>query len=160
MIVEITGGTVLVDAQDAPLLDQYKWHVNRKSGYAQATIGGKKEYLHRMILGLKTSDGVYVDHRNGDRHDNRRDNLRCCTNSLNMANVGKGERGFGIPGVSWDNSERSWRVHLTKGYKPAVQKRFRWLGEAVKFRNQEAKRLFGEFAKPVDLSLDRPDIAL
>ncbi|TDC30077.1 hypothetical protein E1211_24845 [Micromonospora sp. 15K316] len=43
--------------------------------------------LHRWILGLRTGDGMIGDHRNADRADNRRDNLRVVNSSGSSQNV-------------------------------------------------------------------------
>ncbi|GAA1749577.1 HNH endonuclease signature motif containing protein [Nonomuraea bangladeshensis] len=42
--------------------------------------------LHRVIMGLKVRDGLFVDHLSGDRLDNRRANLRIVTAAENAAN--------------------------------------------------------------------------
>lgn len=42
--------------------------------------------MHRVIL--NAPEGVKVDHRNRNGLDNRRDNLRLCTNSQNQHNRG------------------------------------------------------------------------
>lgn len=55
-------------------------------GYAQIWDNGRHELLHRWILGCKVRDGRLVDHRNGDRYDCRRSNLRIVTPAENAAN--------------------------------------------------------------------------
>ncbi|KKK88282.1 hypothetical protein LCGC14_2744780, partial [marine sediment metagenome] len=46
----------------------------------------KKLLLHRIII--QAPEGLTVDHKNGDGLDNRRDNLRICTDTQNKANCG------------------------------------------------------------------------
>lgn len=66
------------------------------SGYTKY----ERIYLHRYVMGAKR--GEHVDHISGDTLDNRRENLRICTNQQN----------------SWNKHNRRERrdKHLTRGY--------------------------------------------
>jgi hypothetical protein len=46
------------------------------------------ERIHRLLLGLTKHDKVFVDHINRNPLDNRRCNLRLCTNAENLHNRG------------------------------------------------------------------------
>jgi hypothetical protein len=63
--------------------------------------------MHRFILGAPA--GICVDHRNRNRLDNRRQNLRLVTHAQNMMNVGA-NRGSTSPyrGVSWNGRLGKW----------------------------------------------------
>lgn len=73
-------GHATVDASDAAWASQWRWNLNnngyaardayRPSGIHQTVL------LHRELLGLKRGDGLEGDHKNLDRLDNRRSNLR------------------------------------------------------------------------------------
>ncbi len=81
------GLEALVDDSDYDALAQYKWH-RHSAGYAQRhTADGKKEKMHREIMGLVRGDGWCVDHINRDKLDNRRENLRVVTKAQNGQNV-------------------------------------------------------------------------
>jgi hypothetical protein len=88
----IDDGTVVqVDDQDIALLERYTWRRD-KNGYAQrrTSLNGKEGYnmfLHREIMGAVK--GQVVDHISGDIDDNRRENLRICTNNQNIKNQKK-----------------------------------------------------------------------
>jgi len=62
-------------------------------GYVQIGIDGRHQHAHR--LAMLYVNGVWpnnvVDHKNGDRSDNRWCNLRDCTQSVNIQNL-KGPR--------------------------------------------------------------------
>ena len=59
----------------------------------------------------------YIDHINMDRQDNRIENLRDATSSLNNHNKAKrSDNTSGVKGVSWSKSVRKWhaRIHVNK----------------------------------------------
>lgn len=102
-----------IDAEDYLLASGYTWCVNPVSGYVQTkTREGAKFskgiYLHRLIMDVEGFH-IKVDHVNGERLDNRKENLRVCGNSANMHNTHK-HRGVGV-GVSRTlNGE--WRTQM------------------------------------------------
>jgi hypothetical protein len=104
-------GVALVDHADAEAIGAYTWHMSSK-GYAQRStlVGGKHltVFMHRQLLGLVPDDGVHVDHLNGDMLDNRRANLRVCTNAENGQN--RHERPY--RGASWDARDQCWRAQV------------------------------------------------
>jgi hypothetical protein len=58
-------------------------------GYQVVAFNGKKHYVHRLVAGafVDNPDNLpEVDHINGDRADNRAENLRWTTRTGNMAN--------------------------------------------------------------------------
>src|SRR5690349_6980514 len=88
------GKVAIIDAADAALVAGYNWHLGggRGSSYAQAHTPGRNRTvvrMHRLILGFPSGS---VDHINGDRLDNRRENLRVCTNSENQRNRPRSKR--------------------------------------------------------------------
>lgn len=54
-----------------------------------------------------------IDHINGDKTDNRWNNLRCVGQSENMRNARYSRKtSSGCLGVSWDKKSQSWRVRI------------------------------------------------
>src|SRR5690348_5562960 len=91
----MTGGhTVLVDECDFAMLSRHSWHLHT-GGYAvrSVRIGGRCSNLlmHRAIM--SPPPGLTVDHINGNRLDNRRANLRVCTQRDNSRNMRPRQRG-------------------------------------------------------------------
>lgn len=75
----------IIDVEDVERCKLYKWTI-RTDGYVSAKIDGKGIKLHRFIA--NTPKGMHTDHINRDRLDNRRLNLRICTQSENNKNKG------------------------------------------------------------------------
>lgn len=73
----------LIDTEDLPKILERTWCIS-KTGYAVAGISRKTVKLHRHLL--NPSPKEVIDHINGDPLDNRRENLRICTNSENTKN--------------------------------------------------------------------------
>lgn len=86
----LNRGTVLLDLEDLVVVAPYRWH--NSNGYARTM---KPDHsLERMhLLLLPRRPGFVTDHVNGNKLDNRKDNLRYVTHSENMYNY---ER----PGIS------------------------------------------------------------
>jgi len=87
------GIEAVIDATDLPLVEKYTWTATRRSdvGHCYAMSrprdeGGRPHtvYMHRIILAAPPE--LTVDHINHNSLDNRRSNLRLCTNSENMFN--------------------------------------------------------------------------
>ena len=106
----------LVDAIEAPPLLAWPWRLSTH-GYAarSETLDGKKRtiYLHREIL--KVDAGSLVDHINGDRLDNRRQNLRIATPAENAANSKDRPRRSGYRGVYPHKPTGRWIAQISAG---------------------------------------------
>lgn len=82
-------GAAIVDAEDWERLRYLRFNGGRSTlGYVAANYRGQREYLHRLVMGLKPGDELTVDHINRNVMDNRRCNLRICTPAENCANRG------------------------------------------------------------------------
>lgn len=77
--------TYIIDTDDYPIVSQYKWQT-LSTGYAATRDPHTKKLilLHRLIMEVKS--GEQIDHINQNITDNRKCNLRYCTNALNLAN--------------------------------------------------------------------------
>lgn len=75
------GAKTIVDSDDYKRLIPFKWRLNT-TGYATRTY--RSISMSRVIMNAKT--GEYVDHINGNKLDNRKSNLRICSNQQNSWN--------------------------------------------------------------------------
>lgn len=75
----------LVDDDDYGRVIQHSWHLS-SNGYAASRINKKIVLLHRFILGLQHGDGSQVDHKDHDRLNCCKANLRIVTAQENAWN--------------------------------------------------------------------------
>lgn len=135
-------GVSIIDAADAPKVVDRPWHLT-SHGYVCCRTKGESVYLHRLIAG----GGEHVDHKDGDKLNNRRANLRPCSVSQNLANSSARKTSkTGVKGVypyRRDPSKFYAQItHQRKVYHLGV---FGSLEEAVTVRNAKALELFGDF---------------
>jgi len=151
--IPLTQGKVaIVDEADFGYLSQFKWCASKgkTTYYAMRSLvhNGKNTtiYMHRAIMNPPFD--LQVDHRNMDGLDNRRANLRICTNSQNHMNAKKrGGHSSSYKGVSWRKARRKWRARIMVNKTEEVLGSFDDEREAANAYNARAKELFGEFAK-------------
>lgn len=151
------GYHAIVDLEDYERVAARKWSLAADNGgthlYAEGHVPGsgqhgRKERLHRFILGAKP--GEKVDHRNGDGLDNRRENLRLCTNAENQRNckVYSCKRGSAYKGVDRPNGHAGFRARIRIDGKQHHLGYFPDELSAARCYDDNARRLFGDFARP------------
>lgn len=125
----IVLGTTLVSAPDVEVLSWWRW-VPDKDGYVVSdayVLGSGKDNprkhtyrMHRIVLRLGLSirdDPRQGDHINGNRLDNRRENLRIVTHAEQAQNRHHFHRGKSrFRGVHWHPHANLWgtRIHVDK----------------------------------------------
>lgn len=137
------GQKVLVDDEDFEMLSQYKWHLH-STGYARKS--SPKMYMHRLIM--NPDKKLQVDHKNHNRLDNRRQNLRVCTEEQNKFNMSdRKDNTSGFRGVTWNKEKHKWTAQI--GFKGTTKNLGHHLDkiEAAKAYNTVAQQLFGDFAR-------------
>jgi hypothetical protein len=120
-----------------------------KTGYRHISWRGKVQKAHRLIFMLHHGYlPPEVDHINGDRADNRIENLRPATRSENQCNRNAlASNTSGYPGVSWHRKSKAWVVRVMKNGKTVVQKYCKDL-ELAGLVATEARSLYhGAYAK-------------
>lgn len=99
------GQFAIVDDEDYELVTQFKWHTMANS-HSHHVYAATKLRMHRLIV--KPPPGYMVDHINGDTLDNRRCNLRICTNAQNQQNTGSRGGTSQYKGVSFQVKSGRW----------------------------------------------------
>lgn len=154
LVIPLTQGKVaIVDLEDYDRLSQFKWHAfkGRSGWYARRGLNDRTwEWMHRFLAGAVK--GQKVDHQNGDGLDNRRDNLRFTTNTLNNANRSRSKRtAFPYKGVriisrAKPTTPRPWGAYIRNEGKKIYLGTYRTAEDAARAYDEKARELFGEFA--------------
>ncbi len=149
----LKGGLVtVVDAQDAHLLAAYRWYGIRSHGlcYVRADIGkNPRRYVHLHRLVARTTDDQKTDHIDGDGLNNRRANLRSCSQKQNIRNKRKNRAPTSSPykGVCLIKSTGRWRAYIDYEGKRLHLGVFSTGEAAAASYNAAAIQYFGEFAR-------------
>jgi AP2 domain/HNH endonuclease len=106
----------VVDDEDAHLGER-NWQLS-PDGYASrsAWVDGKRrtQMMHRIILGLDFGDPLTGDHIDGDRLDNRRQNLRVLTKGQQAQNkCGHPGTHSRFRGVTWHKRIGKWMAQVS-----------------------------------------------
>ena len=149
--IPLTQGKVaIVDDEDYEEASKYTWWYSKK-GYAVTTrrksLGRKNISMHILIAG-KISEKV-TDHINGNKLDNRRENLRHVTLSQNSQNQKPIREGTSsrYKGVHWHKKTNKWISKICiegKRYHLGCYENER---DAAWVYNVWAESFFGEYAR-------------
>jgi len=147
MEFELKCGTIVqIDEQDAlKFVGISMWITSH--GYVRVCgrNGLRERYLHREIMGADSS--VVVDHINGDKLDNRRQNLRLCTQGQNCLNTKLRSNNLsGVKGVYWCNKRLKWAAQISINKKTISLGRYHDFESAAQARLAKEKELFGNFS--------------
>ena len=150
-IISNKGRIALVDDDDYERLNGYKWY-NSTDGYIQRSIKKSNEkwmiwMIHWDVIG-KPIDGQQVDHRDGNKLNNCRSNLRICSNAENGMNRGMNKNNStGYKGVKWNNASNKWIALIRTNGKQMYLGSFNDKIDAALAYNDGAKKYHGEFAQ-------------
>ena len=90
-------------------------YVQNPSGYTYIEINGTAYHAARLAWLLATGSwpSLFIDHKDGDRANNRLDNLREATATENARNVRLGARtSSGLKGASWYGPNGKWAAKI------------------------------------------------
>lgn len=152
--LQLTKGKIaLIDDADLPLVNRWKWgYVPRSNGVggyvARWESGGSSRttiYLHRQLMNAQPCQ--QVDHINGDGLDNRRSNLRLCSQSQNFANRRiLPQRSLPYRGVYYDKRRSNYFAAIKVNGKSYRLGTFTNPKDAALAYDKAAQSHFGDFA--------------
>jgi formate-dependent nitrite reductase cytochrome c552 subunit len=103
--------------------------------------------MHRLIINNNDSK-MHTDHKNNNPLDNRRENLRICTNSQNQMNTKvQINNTSGFKGVVWNKIAKKWVAQIKLNNKLKNLGYYINIKDAARAYNAAAIKLHGEFAK-------------
>ncbi len=113
--IELTSGEyALVDDKYYDMLREYKWH-SHNEGYAVTYVRDVKTGRRITLLMHRLLHPEYdiTDHINRDKLDNRDENLREATYSLNNSNKTRQKRTTSkYRGVYWNKKNNKWQAQI------------------------------------------------
>ena len=132
----------LIDLEDVERVKNYKWGLISSTGYVSNSTN--VSLLHRFIMNCP--DDMVVDHINHNKLDNRKENLRICTQQQNNMNKKmKSNNTSGVVGVSWDKTHSKWIAHIGLNGKLINLGYYSTKKEAIKARQEAEIEHFGEY---------------
>jgi hypothetical protein len=151
-LIPLTQGKfAIVDAEDYGQLSRHKWQAQSRFGtfYAKRKVRRSTHYMHREIL--KPPDGLICDHKDHNGLNNRKGNLRLCTQAQNVRNRRPNKSSSSrYKGVTREKrrekSTRKWRAQIRFNGKLRHLGIFRNEIDAAVAYDRRAAELFGEFA--------------
>jgi hypothetical protein len=126
-------------------------------GYLRFTAYPQRKHvrIHRAVFEtfirlLKPMD--HIDHINGNRSDNRLENLRVCNNAVNQRNrrAVKGSKSK-YKGVTWSKCKAQWRARISCNGETHFLGYYDTEIEAARAYNIGAKAIHGKFARINDI---------
>jgi hypothetical protein len=131
-------------------------------GYLQGSIFDRLYRAHRVIWCLMTGEWptALIDHRDGDRGNNKWKNLRAATRSQNNRNtcsrLGSSSKYLG---VYWEKQRGKWVAAINIGKRPKVLGCFASEEEAARAYDHAASREYGDFARSNFAISPRPGLS-
>ena len=140
----------IVDDDDYEILKKHKWCYSMgyamRGDYIGDYVNGKNILMHREIM--KTPKGFDTDHIDGDKLNNRKENLRIVTRSQNIMNSKK-KSGLSskYKGVSFYKKTSKWTAQICPKEGRIHLGTFLTEEKAARAYDNKAKELFGDYAK-------------
>jgi hypothetical protein len=162
-IIKLSNGQdVFVDENDFEWISKYKWHIH--GGYAAHSkhlgmVDGKQKIkvilMHRLIMG--SPEGYEVDHKDRNKLNNTRANLRICTRNQNQMNRDYFSETSQYRGVHWCKKDKAWRAQIRVDGKQKYLGQYKCQIKAAEAYNLAAIKHHGEFAQlnNIDYAIER-----
>lgn len=134
------------DLEDYDKIKNYTWKKGKR-GYLVTSINNKYHTMHKYLTGYEKTD-----HKNRNKLDNRKENLRETTDFQNLKNQSKKKNGTNnYIGVSWNKNRQRWYAHITYAGKVIPLGSSKNEEEALVMRLKAEAKYFKDYAPQRDL---------
>lgn len=136
---------VLIDDEDFEKVNRYKWHIT-SNGYAKRSSDCMT--IHRFIMGCSKGDGKMIDHKDRNKLNCQKHNLRFSTRSQNNANRNPSgnSKYLGVYKYTCKGKWVYFRVFIGKDKRNIYVGNFKNEIDAAKAYDRKAIELHGKFA--------------
>ena len=142
------AGEFIIDRADLEKVRYHKWRFTHNHVVTGQPALKQQRELSHVVLGIDRIEKPYVvDHIDCDPCNNRRSNLRICTQGENVRNQSRSTANTsGFTGVSYSEQRNRWEPEIRVNGQRCHLGRYRTMEEAVYARLKAEQALFGEFA--------------
>ncbi|MDR5802169.1 HNH endonuclease [Caballeronia sp. LZ001] len=149
--IRLTKGAIaLVDDEDYERIAKHRWCMSCGYALRGTTVAGHtvQRLMHREILRLPSDDKRLIDHRDGNRLNNQKSNLRICNKSENSRNrLAPKNNKTGFKGVCLCKATGRYRATINvSGSKQIHLGYFDTAAAAHEAYSKAAPNFHGEFA--------------
>lgn len=144
------GKCALVDDSDFDRCMEHKWRMTKKEEVITKICGSNIQMSRFIMFNPK---GFEVDHKNGNRLDNRKGNLRICSRILNEMNKGiRKDNVTGFKGVEISFAGKKWEAKIKVNKNVFHIGSFDTKEDAARAYNAICKLVYGEYGwlNPID----------
>jgi len=147
--IELSQGKfALVDDDAFDEINQYNWCFAQGYAVRNVKVLGKykMQYMHRLVTSCPAD--MNVDHKNHDKLDNQKNNLRICSTSENLRNqqIRTVSKTSVYKGVTFHKQAGKWQARIQLENKNNYLGLFANEIDAAIAYNVAAIEMFGEFA--------------
>lgn len=138
-----TGTEFYVDADDFDKIKDYCWYENVRTdtNTLRAFVNGEFISMHRLI-GFNNHD-----HKDRNELNNRKHNLRPCTQQENCRNRSlMSNNTSGVTGVCWNKKDGKWRAYIKTSKTNIHLGSFYNINDAIIARLKAEQQYYGDFA--------------
>lgn len=140
------GKYAILSEEDYKRVSKYKWYYDKRRDLALRQKNRKTVLLSRFVMDAKKGDYIY--YKNGNRLDNRRENLVLATRQQIGGNRKPNKNAKSkYKGVTWDERHKSFRATIVVDGQSIGLGYYKDEKEAAENYNRFAKMYFGDFAR-------------